>query len=145
MLLQCKGVENQVAIKETVESLDSFGYPELMIRSDNESAVRAFHDADAKELEKCFWCQTITQAPQKYDSASAGMVENTIRHVTENVRTLVITGRGLRGVVMSPERIVAVCAVCWTDHSSNGESQGWTHCSLTCVSTPVSSESILAA
>ena len=42
MLVQCKGVEDQAAIKETVVSLTRLGYPELIVRSDNEPAMRSF-------------------------------------------------------------------------------------------------------
>ena len=87
MFVQCQGVEYQAAIKE--------GYPELIVRSDNEPALRALRDAVAK-VGRSFWCQAGAQAPPKYDSASAGTVENAIRQVTENVRTLVIAARGLR-------------------------------------------------
>ena len=34
MLVQCKCVEDQTAIKETVESLNRIGYPELTVRSE---------------------------------------------------------------------------------------------------------------
>ena len=37
--VQCKGVEDQAAIKETVESLNRLGYPELIVRSDNKPAM----------------------------------------------------------------------------------------------------------
>ena len=37
--VQCKGVEDLAAIKETVESLNRLGYPELNVRSDNEPAM----------------------------------------------------------------------------------------------------------
>ena len=34
MLVQCEGVDDQAAIKETVESLNRLGHPELIVRSD---------------------------------------------------------------------------------------------------------------
>ena len=43
--VQSKGVEDQAAIKETVESLNRLGYQELIVRSDNESAMLTFRDA----------------------------------------------------------------------------------------------------
>ena len=55
-LVQCKGVEDQAAIKETVESLNRLGYPELIVRSDNEPAMLAFRDAVIRELKGTFWC-----------------------------------------------------------------------------------------
>ena len=54
MLVQCKGVEDRAAIKDTVESLNRLGYPELIVSSDDEFAVRSFRDAVAKELEERF-------------------------------------------------------------------------------------------
>ena len=46
MLVPCKGVEDQAAIKEMVESLNRLGYPELIVRSDNEPATRSFRDCE---------------------------------------------------------------------------------------------------
>ena len=86
--VQCKGVEDQAAIKETVESLNRLGYPELIVRSDNEPAILSFRDAVIRELKERFGVRAIAQAPPKYDSASAGMVENAIKQVKEQVRTL---------------------------------------------------------
>ena len=34
MLVQCEGVDDQAAIKETVESLNKLAHPELIVRSD---------------------------------------------------------------------------------------------------------------
>ena len=39
------GAEDLAATKETVESLNRLGYPELIVRSDNEPAMLAFRDA----------------------------------------------------------------------------------------------------
>ena len=50
--VQCKGVEDQAAIKETVESLNRLGYPELIVRSDNEPAILSFRDAVIRELKE---------------------------------------------------------------------------------------------
>ena len=36
MLVQCKGVEDRAAIKDTVESLNRLGYPELIVSSGDE-------------------------------------------------------------------------------------------------------------
>ena len=52
MPVQCKGVEDRAAIKETVESLNRLGYPELTVRSDNEPAMLAFRDAVIRELKE---------------------------------------------------------------------------------------------
>ena len=45
MLVQCKCVEDQAAIKDTVEPLNRLGDPELTSRSDHEPAIRVFRDA----------------------------------------------------------------------------------------------------
>ena len=87
---QCEGVEDQAAIKKTVESLNRLGYSELVVRSNNEPAVLAFRDAVIRELEERSGVRAIPQAPPKYDSASAGMVEDAIKQVKEKVRTVVI-------------------------------------------------------
>ena len=83
MPVQCKGAEDQAAIKETVEALNRHGNPELIVRSDNEPAMLAFRDAVSKELEERFGARAIAQAPPKCDPASAGVVENAIKHVKE--------------------------------------------------------------
>ena len=117
MPVQCKGVEVQAAIKEMVESLNRLGNPEFMVRSDNEPVVLAFRDAVIRELKERFSVRAIAQAPTKHDSASAGTVENAIKQVKENVRTLVTATRKLRGVVTDPERVAlawCVCAYRWS-------------------------------
>ena len=76
------------AIKETVASLNRLGYAELTVGSDNEPAMLAFRDAVIRKLKERFGVRAIPQAPPKYDSASAGMVENTIKQVKEKVRPL---------------------------------------------------------
>ena len=78
MLVQCKGVEDQAAIKEIVESLNRRGYPELIVRSDNEAAMSVFRDAINRSLKERFLVRAIAQAPPKYDSVSASMAENAI-------------------------------------------------------------------
>ena len=73
------------------ESLNRLGHPELIVRSDDEPAMLAFCDAVIREsCRKVFGVRAIAQGPPKYDSASAGMVENAIKQVKEKVRTLVI-------------------------------------------------------
>ena len=79
--MQCKGVEDQTAIKETVQSLTRLGYPELIVKSDNEQAMLASRDAVIRELKERFGVRAIAQAPPTYDSASAGMMENTIKQI----------------------------------------------------------------
>ena len=118
MLVQCKGVEDQAAIRETVESLNKLGYPELIVRSGTVPAMLEFRDAAIRELKERFGVRAIAQAPPKYDSASAGMVENAIKQVKEKVRNLVIATRELHRVVMDLEYVAlawCVCALCWSD------------------------------
>ena len=43
-MVQCKGVEDQAAMKEAVESQSSLVYPELIVRSDTEPAMRTLRD-----------------------------------------------------------------------------------------------------
>ena len=114
MPVHCNGVEDQLAINTTVESWYRLGYPELIVRSDNEPAMLAFRDAVIRELKERSGVRAIAQAPPKYDSASAGMVEKAIKQVKEKVRTLVIATRELDGAVMDPACGAGlVCAFCW--------------------------------
>ena len=89
MPVQCKGVDDEAAIKETVESFNRLGYPELIVRSDNEPVMLTLRDAVIRELQERFGVQAIAQAPPKYDSASAGMLENAIKQVKQKVRDAV--------------------------------------------------------
>jgi len=104
-VVRCKGAEDQAAIKETVEALNRLGYPEIILRSDNEPAMKSFKDAVAKDLRERFGVRVITQATPKYDSASAGMIESGIKAIKEKVRTLVIAARELHGVVIGPDHV----------------------------------------
>ena len=65
MPVQCESVEDQAAIKETVESLNRPGYPELLVRSDTEPAMFAFRDAVIRELKERFGVRAIAQAAPK--------------------------------------------------------------------------------
>ena len=56
--------------RETVESLNRLGYPELIVRSNNEPAMLAFRDAVIRELKERLGVRAIAQAPPKFDSAS---------------------------------------------------------------------------
>ena len=67
MPVQCKGVEDQAAVKETVESLNRLGCPELIVRSDNEPAMLAHRDG--QRAEGTFWCSCNRTSSTKYDSA----------------------------------------------------------------------------
>ena len=78
MLVQCKGVEAQATIKETVESSNRVAYPELILRSDTFVTL----------LKERFGVRGIAQAPPKYDSASVGMVENAIKQGKEKSANL---------------------------------------------------------
>lgn len=83
--------------------MNRLGYPEIILRSDNEPAMKAFRDAVAKELKEKFGIRAIPQGPPKYDSASSGFIESGIKAIKEKVRTLVIAARELHGVVMGPD------------------------------------------
>ena len=71
----------------------------------------AFRDAVMRELKEHFGVRAIAQAPPKYDSASAAMVDNAIKQVKEKVRTLVIATRELHGVVMDREHVALAWCV----------------------------------
>ena len=71
----------------------------------------AFRDAVIRELKERFGVRAIAQAPPKYGSASAGMVENAIKQVKEKVRTLVIATRELHGVVVDLEHVALAWCV----------------------------------
>ena len=68
-------MEDQTAIIKMVESLNRLGYPELIVRSDNEPAILAFRDTVIRELKERSGVRAFAQAPPKYDFASIGMVE----------------------------------------------------------------------
>ena len=89
-----KGVEEQAAIKETVESLNRLGNPELIVRSDTVPAMLAFRDAVIRELKERFGVRAIPQAAPKDDSASAGTVENAMKQVKEKVRHVALAWCG---------------------------------------------------
>ena len=55
--------------------------------------------------------RAVAQAPPKYDSASAGVVENAITQVKVTVRTMVTATRQLHGVVIDPEHAALACCV----------------------------------
>ena len=93
--MQCKGVEDQAAIKETIQSFNRLGHLEFIVSSGTEPAMLAFRDAVIRELKERFGVRAIAQAPQ--NSTSVGMVENAIKHVKEKVRTLVSATRELHG------------------------------------------------
>ena len=61
MSVQCKGVEDQAAIKETVESLNRLGCLELIVRSDSEPAMLPSRDAVIRELKERYGVRAITR------------------------------------------------------------------------------------
>ena len=101
-------MEDQATVKETVESLNRLGYPVLIVRPDLEPAMLASHDAVIRELQERSGVRAIAQAPSKYDSASADMLENAIK---EKVRTLAHATRELHGVIKDPEHVALAWCV----------------------------------
>ena len=91
--------DDQAAIKETVESLNGLGVRHWT------SQVSLSRRCDQR-ADRTFWCPS-----NKKDSASAGMVENAITHVKENVRAWVIATRELHGVVMDPNHVTLAWCV----------------------------------
>ena len=65
MPVQCRGVEDWAAIKDTVETSNRLGYLELIVTSDNEPAMLAFRDAVIREPKERFGVRAIAQAPHK--------------------------------------------------------------------------------
>ena len=72
MFVQCKGVEDRAAIKDTVESLDRLGYPELIASSDDDLAVRSFRDAVAREKKERFGFRATAFQPSESHSYCDG-------------------------------------------------------------------------
>ena len=66
MLVQWKGVEDQAAVEETVESSNRLGHPEVVVRSDNEPAMLAFRGAVIRGLKERFGVRAIAQAPPQF-------------------------------------------------------------------------------
>ena len=113
MPVQRNSVVDQAAIYPTLNIL---GYLVLIVRPDNEPALRAFRDAVAKELKERIGVRTIAQTSPKYDSASA--VQNAIEHVKE------ATIKFSWDKSMSHWRGMYVC---WTYQIPNNQGRGWTH------------------
>ena len=65
------GVDDQAAIRDTVESLTRLGYPELIVRPDNEPATKTCRDAVSKDLNERCGIRAILQI-----CASVGMVDH---------------------------------------------------------------------
>ena len=85
----------------------------------------AFRDAVIRELKERFGVRAIAQAPPMYDTWSVGTVENAVKQVKKNVRTLVIARRELHGAVMDPEHVaLAWCVFRWSDHFPYCERRG---------------------
>ena len=103
--VRCKGLEDQTAIKEAVDLLNKLGYPELIMRTDGEPAIRVVRLAVARELKEQHGIRVIQQNTPKYDSASAGLVENAVKQVKEKVRVLVIGARELHGATIDRNHV----------------------------------------
>ena len=103
--------------------------------------MSACRDAVIRELKERSGVRAIAHAPPKYDSTSAGMVENAIKQVKEKVRTMVIATRALHGVVVNLEDVALAWCVRFAGHFPYCERRGWAHCIATCVSAWLSSTS----
>ena len=71
--------------KEAVDLLSKLGYPELIMRTDG--------------------IRVIQQNTPRYDSTSAGLVENAVKQVKEKVRVLVIRARELHGATIDRSHV----------------------------------------
>ena len=103
--VRCKRLEDQTAIKEAVDFLNKLGYPELIMRTDGEPAIRVVRLAVAMELKEQHGIRVIQQNTPKYDSASAGLIENAVKQVKEKVRVLVIGARELHGATIDRNHV----------------------------------------
>ena len=131
MPAQCKG--------EEVKALNRLGHLEFTVRPDNGPAMRALRGAVNRNLNERFGVRPIAQGLPKYDSASAGMMENATKLVEAEVRTLVIATRELHGVVMDRGHVALRVAGQIISRTVKGED--WLSDFSTCISTHVSSES----
>ena len=91
-----KGLEDQTAIKEAVDLLNKLGYPELAMRTDGGPAIRI---------------RVIQQGTTKYDSASAGLVENAVKQLKEKFRVLVIGARELHGATVDRNHVTLLWCI----------------------------------
>ena len=98
-VVACKGAQDVRAVDMTVDHILRLGYPEIILRVDNEPAAKALRNAvTAKLKEKNV--RVITQEPPPYDSASSGSVESSVQQIKDKTRVLVCAARELHGVVM---------------------------------------------
>ena len=58
----------QVAIKETVQSMNRLGYLDLIVITENAPAMSAFRDVVFRKFMEHFGVRAIAQAPPQYDS-----------------------------------------------------------------------------
>ena len=135
LVVQCKAVEDQAAIKETVESLSRLGYPELIVRSDTEPAMLAFRDAVIRELKEHFGVRAIAQTPPKYDFCVSWRGGE--RHQTgeEEGANIGDCNSRIARCCHGPWTCGAgmVCTVRWSDDFPYREMRRWAHCVPACV------------
>ena len=106
-------MDDQTAIKETFESWKRLGYPELIVISDNESAMVAFRDGVIRGLKDRFECPSNRTCSTNHTILrQLAWWKNAIKQVKEKVRTLVIATRELHGVVMDLEHVALAWCVC---------------------------------
>ena len=127
MPVQYKSVEDQAAIKETVEWLNRLGYLELSVRSDKETAMSTFRDAVIKELTERFGVRVVAQAPPKIRFCVGW-------HGGEHHQT----GQG-EGANPGTCGAGVACTYRWSNHFPYRERRRWAHCIPTCISAHVPS------
>ena len=120
----CEGVEDQAAIKETVESVNRLGHPEFIVRLDNGPAMTTFSNVLIGELKERFGVRAIppggtVEKPSNKSKKSANVGDwHKKRQISQKkVRTLVIATRELDGAVVDVGHVVLVWCVRFADHS----------------------------
>lgn len=99
-VVRCKGSQDPYGIALAVKHIERCGYPEIMLRTDGEPAIRSFQDAVKVELLKK-GIRVIPNATPKADSAGAGTAESAVKLIKDKTSTLICWAKELHGVTMS--------------------------------------------
>ena len=99
-VVRCKGSQDPYGLTLAVKHIERCGYPEIMLRTDGEPAIRSFRDAVKVELLKK-GIRVIPNATPKADSAGAGTAESAVKLIKDKTSTLICWAKELHGVTMS--------------------------------------------
>ena len=97
--VRCKGIEDEFPIETTTKWIWGLEYPEVIIRTDDESSIVALSRRVGEKLKEA-GVKTMHNTSPAYDSRSAGHAESGVIIVKENVRTLICFARELHGVTV---------------------------------------------